>query len=192
MIPVLVCEHFGTPLTHDEKEQLYAEGVQWWRLYGLSMRPVPPDWDSFVAYWDETCANVLEDNKATRDVLDIRYIDKPPAMPWLPDAVWRLMRAPIDRGFTWLTVGLYPSSVRNTLGFRWNRRDEVAFRLVGRALATAWRLVPHDRRYHPRARSAWQRSRGELPADAPLVETPARNLPPIAERGRPTHYCPVL
>lgn len=192
MLPVLVCEHFGTPLTQEDKERLYAEGVQWWRRYGLSMRPVPPDWDSFLAYWDDTCANALEDNKATRDVLDIRYIDKPPALPWLPDAAWALLRGPIGRASTWLTTGVYPESVRTLLGLQWSRRDEVVFRLVGRAVATAWRLVPHDRRYHPRARSAFQRARGQIAHDAPLVETPARNLPPVHERSRPTHYCPVV
>jgi uncharacterized protein (DUF2236 family) len=191
MLPVLVCEHFGTPLSREQKEQLYVEGVHWWRLYGLSMRPVPPDWDSFVAYWDDVCANELEDNKATRDVLDIRYIAKPPALPWLPDTVWSMLRLPIFHGFTWLTVGLYPEPVRAKLGFGWRRRDEAAFRLVGRAVATGWRLVPHDRRYHARARSARQRERGEIPADAPLVHTRARNLPPLSERGKPTHYCPA-
>lgn len=192
LIPVLVCEYFGTPLTHAEKEQVYAEGIQWWRLYGMSMRPVPPNWDAFLAYYEQMCAHVLEDNKATRDVLDIAHIAKPPNLQWLPDPVWALLRIPIAHGFVWVTVGMYPPPVRELLDFRWRARDERAFRLVGRAVATAWRLVPRDRRYHPRARAAWRRSRGELPADAPLVETPARNLPPVHERSRPTHYCPTV
>lgn len=192
MIPVLICEHFGTPLTRAEKERLYAEGVVWWRLYGLSMRPVPPDWDAFVAYWERMTSAGLEDNKATRDVLDISRIAKPPAARFLPDPLWTLARIPISRGFVWLTVGMYPPAVRDLLGFRWTAADERAFRLVGRSLGLAWRLVPFDRRMHPRARSAWQRSRGELPADAPLVDTPPRNLPPVHERGRSTHYCPAV
>ena len=190
MTPVKVCEHFGRPLTHAQKEQLYAEGVQWWRLYGMSMRPVPPDWDSFERYWDDMCARVLEDNKATRDVLDIAGIGKPPTMTWLPDPVWALARVAVSRGFVWLTVGLYDEPVRRKLGYRWRAVDELAFRAVGRAVAAGWRLVPRDLRFHPRARTAWQRADGRLPTDAPLVETPARNLPPLAERGSPTHYCP--
>jgi uncharacterized protein (DUF2236 family) len=192
MIPVLICEHFGRPMTAAQKEQLYAEGVQWWRLYGLSMRPVPPDWDSFVAYFERMSAEVLEDNKATRDVLDIARIAKPPTAQWLPDPLWALLRIPISRGFVWLTVGVYSPAVRERLGYTWSARDERLFRLVGRAIGATWRLVPHDRRFHPRARSAWQRSRGRRPADAPLVETPARNLPPVHERDRPTHYCPTV
>jgi uncharacterized protein (DUF2236 family) len=192
MIPVLLCEHFGTPLTQAQKEQLYAEGVQWWRLYGLSMRPVPPDWNAFVEYYDRMSATMLEDNKATRDVLDIADIGRPPALRWLPAPVWALLRPGVHHRFVWMTVGMYPAPVRELLGYSWSARDERAFRLVGRVIATAWRLVPPDRRLHPRARSAWRRSRGQVPADAPLVETPARNLPPVSERGKPTHYSPTV
>lgn len=192
MIPILICEHFGTPLTGEQKEQIYAEGIQWWRLYGLSMRPVPPDWAAFERYWADTTTTVLEDNQATRDVLDIGRIAKPPTARLLPDPLWTLARIPITRSFVWLTVGMYPPAVRDLLGYRWTSRDERAFRLVGRLVATSWHVVPFDRRMHPRARSAWQRSRRQIPPDAALVETPARNLPPVRERGRSTHYCPDI
>jgi uncharacterized protein (DUF2236 family) len=86
---------------------------------------------------------------------------------------------------------MYPPPVRDRLGFRWTARDQQAFRLVGRAIGTSWRLVPHDRRFHPRARDAWRRARGQVAPDAPLIQTPARNLPPARERGKPTHYCPT-
>ena len=33
---------------------------------------------------------------------------------------------------------------------------------------------------------------GRLPADAPLVETPARNLPPVEYRDNPHYYCPKV
>lgn len=192
MIPILICEHFGRPLTLAQKEQLYAEGIQWYRLYEMSMRPVPPDWAAFCAYFDDMCENVLEVNKATLDVRDIRKIGKPPSLPWLPDALWRLMRGPINAQFVWMTTGMYHPAVRAKLGLTWTRRDELAFRVAGRSIGLLWNLVPFDRRMHPRARAGWQRSRGQLPADAPLVETPARNLPPLAERDSPTHYSPKL
>ena len=38
--------------------------------------------------------------EATRDVLDIRGLAKPPFLPWLPEFVWnRLIRPVIARGF---------------------------------------------------------------------------------------------
>ena len=191
MSAMLVCDAFGTPLTRAEREQMWAEGIQWYRMYGMTMRNVPASYDEFAAYYDDMCRNGLEDTKAARDVLDIYRIGKPPALSWLPDAGWRVARIPIARGFVWLTVGLYPQPVRELLGYRWTAADQAAFRVFGRGLAAAWRLVPFERRYHPRARAGWRRARG-IDVDAPLVETPARNLPPEHERDRPTHYSPAL
>ncbi|MDI6663950.1 hypothetical protein QL818_20000, partial [Bacillus altitudinis] len=51
-------------------------------------------------------------------------------------------------------------------------------------------LGPRYRR-HPRARDADDRVSGRVPAGAPLLETPTRNLPKGEERDNPIHYCPV-
>lgn len=191
MGPIAVNKYFGDRLTESDKERLYAESIQWYRLYGMTMRNVPPDWKSFQEYWNDMCANALEDNKATRDVLDIGRLERPPFMSWLPAPLWRLARIPVARGYVWLTVGMYPDPVRKRLGYKWSRADELALVALGRAVAWSWKLLPFDRRFHPRARAAWQRSRGELPAAAPLVQTPARNLPPAERRDLPQHYSPT-
>lgn len=135
------------------------------------------------------CAEVLEDNKATRDVLDIAGIARPPFLPWLPHAIWRPVGALIGRGFVWFTIGLYDREVRDLLGFTWSQRDARRHRGACRAINAVFKFVPHDRRYHPRARAGWRRARGEA-ADAEPVETPRRNLPPLSERGKPEHYAP--
>ena len=54
------------------------------------------------------------------------------------------------------------------------------------------RLLPKRLLMHPRKRSAWDRAHGRLPADAPLVETPGRNLPPVEYRDNPHYYSPKL
>jgi uncharacterized protein (DUF2236 family) len=59
-------ESFGDPLTDAQKEQLWAEGLRWYSMYGMTMRGLPQDWASFQRYWDHMCARVLEDNAATR------------------------------------------------------------------------------------------------------------------------------
>jgi hypothetical protein len=56
----------------------------------------------------------------------------------------------------------------------------------------AFTLLPKRARMHPRARAGWDRATGRIPADAPLVHTPARNLPPLDERDNPMHYCPKI
>jgi uncharacterized protein (DUF2236 family) len=183
-----VQDYLGYPLTDAQRDQLWVEGLQWYSMYGMPMDNLPADWTAFQAYWDHMCAEVLEDNKATRDVLDLSELAKPPMAPWLPEAAWRLLRIPVSKGFVWLTVGMYDESVRRLLGYRWTERDERALKVLRWTIRNVWRLVPFERRYHPRARSAWQRARGKLPVDSPLPETPDRNLPPPAYLDSPHHY----
>ena len=53
-------------------------------------------------------------------------------------------------------------------------------------------VVPTRFRKHPRASAGLDRASGRIPADTPLVHTPARNLPPLDERDNPMHYCPKV
>jgi hypothetical protein len=36
------------------------------------------------------------------------------------------------------------------------------------------------------------RATGRIPVDSPLVQTPARNLPPVEYRDSPNFYCPKV
>ena len=183
--------HFvGKPFTEDEREQFYQDALVWYRNYGVSTRPCQPDWASFEAYYDRMCREELEDNFATRAVLDLSGLPQAPGLEWLPDPVWAVLRKGVQRGFVWLTVGLYPQPVRDRLGFTWSRRDELAFRVVARGIATAKQVIPRRLQLHPRARAGWDRATGKLPADAPLVHTPRKFLPPVEARGKGMHYCP--
>ena len=56
--------------------RLFDEHVQWYRMYGMSMRPVPKTWENFQEYWERKCSEELEINKATLDIFRIR-IPKP-------------------------------------------------------------------------------------------------------------------
>ncbi|MEV6912031.1 oxygenase MpaB family protein [Amycolatopsis sp. NPDC051071] len=190
MSAILIADNFAGGIGEAEKRKLFDEHVQWYEMYGMSMRPVPASWEDFQLYWKRMCEDVLEDNKATRDVLGIKDLAKPHFLPWLPDFVWNVVRGQVARNFVWLTVGLYDPPIRERLGYTWTERDERRHRRTGKLINAAFKLVPRDRRYHPRARAGWRRERGELATDAPLVETPARNLPPLAERGKPEHYSP--
>ncbi|WP_409180162.1 oxygenase MpaB family protein [Amycolatopsis sp. VS8301801F10] len=187
---ILIADNFMGGIGEEEKRTLFDEHVRWWRMYDMTMRPVPESWEDFQRYWKHMCAEVLEDNKAARDVLDLRGIAKPPFLPWLPDPLWKPVAKVIAKQFVWLTVGMYDPEVRELLGFRWTARDARRHRRVGKLINAAFSLLPHDRRYHPRARAGWRRARGELAPGAPPAETPRRNLPPLAERGKPEHYSP--
>jgi uncharacterized protein (DUF2236 family) len=94
--------------------------------------------------------------------------------------------------FVWLTVGLYDPPVRELMGYEWSARKEWLHRRFGDVVRLVFALLPKRARMHPRARGGWDRATGHVPADAPLVHTPARNLPPLDERDNPMHYCPMV
>jgi uncharacterized protein (DUF2236 family) len=188
---LIVAERFCGGITEDERRRLFDEHITWYQMYGMSMRPVPQTWEEFQAYWDHMCREVLENNWAAREVLNLGQLPKPPFAPWLPDWLWAVQRKFVSRFFVWLTVGLYDPPVRELMGYTWSTRDEWLHRRFGRLVHLLFSLLPPRKRMHPRARGGWDRATGRLPADAPLVHTPARNLPPLDERHKPVHYCPV-
>ena len=188
---MIVAERFCGGLTTDEKRQLFDEHVEWYRMYGMSMRPVPKTWEDFQVYWDHMCRNVLEDNKATRDVLALENYGKPWFLSRVPDWIYgpaqRHTVAPMMR---WLCIGFYDQSVRDLLGFDWSARDAWLHRRFCGLVRISFSLLPKRARKHPRARAGLDRASGRLPADTPLPQTSARNLPPVDRRGLPMHYCP--
>ena len=121
---LIVAERFAGGITEAEKRQLFDEHIQWYSMYGMSMRPVPQTWEDFQAYWDHMCRNVLENNNAARAVLDVRELPKPPFLQWLPDRLWKLQRKMLGPVYVWLTVGLYDPPVRELTGYTWSSRDE--------------------------------------------------------------------
>jgi uncharacterized protein (DUF2236 family) len=171
---------------------LFDEHITWYRMYGMSMRPVPTTWEDFQVYWDHMCRNVLENNFAAREVLDLSTMPKHPSLQWVPDWLWRLQLKLLGPFAVWVTVGLYDPPVRELMGYTWSARNERLHRLFGRMVRLTFMMLPKRRRFHPRARGGWDRATGRVPADAPLLHTPARNLPPLDARGNGMHYCPEV
>ncbi|WP_330181623.1 oxygenase MpaB family protein [Nocardia sp. NBC_01503] len=194
MMTIRAAEYFGDGLTEQQKRELFAESSQYYRLYQVSMMSVPATWEEFQQYWDRVCRDELEDNRATRDVFQLgrKAIDDASArMPSLLRPAVRVGGRIADSLMLWIATGLFDEPVREKLGLSWNARDEWMLHRFGRVVALAFKLVPFRYRYHPRARAAWNRASGRAPVDAPLVETPAKYLPPRSARGNPQHYCPM-
>jgi uncharacterized protein (DUF2236 family) len=192
---ILTAEHFGGGLTEAQKRQLFDEHVTWYRMYGMSMRPVPTTWEEFGVYWDRMCREELENTWAAREVLNLSTMPKPLNAQWIPDRVWSAHLRLMEPFAVWVTVGLYDKPVRELMGYTWSARHARLHRRFGQAVHLVFTALPRRRRMHPRARAGWDRAEGRIPADAPLVHTPARNLPPVAERDKGIHYvgaaCPV-
>jgi uncharacterized protein (DUF2236 family) len=188
MLVIKVAEYFCGGLTESEKRQLFDEHVQWYRMYGMSMRPVPSSWEDFQDYWEAKCRDELEINHATLDIFSIR-IPKP-RFVLMPTPIWDQLFRPMVDAQRWIAAGLFDPTVREKAGMRWTPSDEVVLRLFGKAVELAFMAVPDEIRLHPRALAAYKRSSGRCRADAPLVEAPSFMGPPRDRRGLPVHYVP--
>jgi uncharacterized protein (DUF2236 family) len=102
MLVIKVAEYFCGGLTEAEKRQLFEEHVQWYQMYGMSMRPVPKTWEEFQEYWERVGREELEINQATLDIFQIR-IPKPKFV-LIPTPVWDQMFKPLVAGQRWIAA----------------------------------------------------------------------------------------
>ncbi len=188
MLIIKTAEYFCGGLTEAEKRQLFDEHVQWYRMYGMSMRPVPGSWEEFQDYWEAKCRDELEINRATLDIFSIR-IPKP-RFVLMPTPIWDQLFKPMVGAQRWIAAGVFDPPVREKAGMRWTPGDEVVLRLFGKLVELAFVAVPDEIRLHPRALAAYRRAQGRLPEDAPPVEAPAFMGPPRDRHGMPMHYVP--
>ena len=144
-------ELFGKPLTTAEKQQLYAESVTWYRRYGLTMSPVPPDYAAFERYWQSTLENVLEATPIALGAVQTAH-RLPAPSPEINGPAWATVRPLIGFAAPWLVRGTLPQQAREILNVTWGRADEVALRTLRTLVAAAWPTVPPAMRRLPRAR----------------------------------------
>lgn len=160
-----VAERFDAHrLTTAERDQLYLEGVEWYRRYGVSDRAVPPDYAAFRVEWDRVCTEVLEMNAAAEWVLESLHAARAlpgPSLPAIGQAMLRFW--PARRfgmhGARLVSVGGLPSSVRKRFGIPWSRQDAIELALLERTVRRTWPLMPASVRWHPRARAGHRRVR---------------------------------
>lgn len=153
-------------LTPAEREQLYQEGITWYRAYGVSDRGVPVDRAAFQDEWDRVCAEDLEMNEAVEFVLAM--LDKPLRLE-LPrplgvlnpvlrrGPVARLLRIPARIS----AIGGLPAEVRERFDIPWTRADQRQLDALELAVRKTWRFVPFSTRWQPRAQEGWKRVRAE-------------------------------
>ncbi len=149
-------EMFGRPLSLTQKQQLYAESITWYARYGLSMRPVPPDYEAFLAYWERTLEEVLEPTGIARAA--VRLGGRLPAPHRrLEGAPWSILEPVATHAGPWLVRATLPPRARRMLGIRWRSRDEAMLRTLRMAVRAAWPTVVPSLRRLPRARAAYAR-----------------------------------
>lgn len=134
-----------------EREELYQDGVEWYRRYGVSMRPVPAEHSGFVAEWQRHCLSVLELTPAAERAVDLALRAPKSGLPELPWWTAPLQRSLVTPVLHLTAIGGLPSAVRRRFGIPWRLDEEVQYRALQRLVRDSWRLVPPLRRHHPRA-----------------------------------------
>ncbi|MFI6516785.1 oxygenase MpaB family protein [Spirillospora sp. NPDC050679] len=135
--------HPGT-LTAEDHERLYAETVTWYSRYGVSMRPVPPDYAAFQSKFWHVCAEELELTPAAARALDIAKngSDTVSLMPVGGAVAERAGRLVAERPLRLVTFGCLPPIVRERFDIPWSPLDQARFSALALANRQGYRVVP--------------------------------------------------
>jgi uncharacterized protein (DUF2236 family) len=175
----------GFPLSEADKQGLYLESIDWYRLYGVSMKPVPPDWDAFQQYWEHMVVDVLEDSRTVREGFRMHRTAPAPTSVRLsarvnavvgPYLLRPLVQTPLMRLMLWLTVGALGPVLRDRLCLDWTAFDELRYRAHLKAVHALLLVIPDDQQYLPLARTARQHFRDTgvvAPIPLPDFERPS-------------------
>ncbi len=173
-----LAEHWDTHrLTGREREQLYAEGCEWYRRYGMTESVVPPTLGEFEREYRRYCEEVLQPNAASTYLIE--FINRPvipdmstspdyPSHPVLRPLLDRLLptlpvRAALAPPLRLVIFGGLPALVRKRFSIRWAPADEAAYRAIRTAVRHGWHTVPASLKWHKAARKGWLREVGEVP-----------------------------
>ncbi|BBX18799.1 hypothetical protein CRI77_01450 [Mycolicibacterium duvalii] len=173
-----IAEHWdGRRLSAYEREELYADGCEWYRRYAMTDTVVPPDRAAFEAEVDRYCAEVLQPNPASDYLIEFIGRSAIPDMSASPDYPThpRLrplanlllptlpVRAALAPPLRLVIFGGLPPLVRERFDIRWTRADEAAYRAIRATVRTAWPAVPAAFKWYPQARKGWLRELGSVP-----------------------------
>jgi uncharacterized protein (DUF2236 family) len=155
---IATAECFGDSLSEPEKRQLYAESLDWYRRYGVTARPAPPDYASFQSYWERVLEQVLQPTEIACWALT-QAGRWPAPWPWMDGPLWLLLRRPVGAGLAWIARGTLGPVIRERLGLRWTPAEERLLRGFAIAVRALWRVLPGGLGMAPTARAAYRRER---------------------------------
>jgi uncharacterized protein (DUF2236 family) len=134
-----------------ERQSLYLDGVEWYRRYGVSMRPVPADYAAFRVEWQRQCREVLEMTPAAERAIDIALHARRYELPFLPTWTKPLQLLVVSPVLRLTAIGGLPAGVRKRFGIPWRLDEEAEYRVLQMAVREGWRWVLPGLRYGPTA-----------------------------------------
>lgn len=151
------------------REELYLDGVEWYRRYGVSMRPVPADRAAFGQTWDRYLNEVLEMNPAAERAIDMALHERSMDLKFLPRWTRLVQPLVISPVLRLTAIGGLPEAVRRRFSIPWRVDEEIQYRSLQLGVREMWRNLPAFLRYGPSAAEGYRaRRRLELEAAARL------------------------
>jgi uncharacterized protein (DUF2236 family) len=138
-------------LTASERDGLYLDGVEWYRRYGVSMRPVPTGYAAFRIEWQRQCGEVLEMTPAAERAVDIALHAGSQDLPFLPLWTRPLQPLVVSPVLRLTAIGGLPGAVRKRFAIPWRPDEEAEYRVLQLAVREGWRFVLPGLRYGPTA-----------------------------------------
>lgn len=139
---------FGRPLSESQQLQLYAESLQLGRVLQVPEREMPPTLHDFRIYIRNMVANRLENTAAARALLvELRKPQRPLALPDRLGPVWPLLRETLGRVSWLLALGTIRPQLRELLGQRWTRAEQLELNALAAAVRTGHLFLPERLRY---------------------------------------------
>lgn len=134
--------HPAGTLDEAGREQLYAETLTWYERYGVSTRPVPPDYVAFQRTFDRWCAERLEITPAVHRALAVAREGGDHSLPVGPRVLYRAGRPMLNHLAVMSSVGGLPPQVRERFDIPWSDAEQRRLDSYSTAARAAFRLVP--------------------------------------------------
>jgi uncharacterized protein (DUF2236 family) len=122
---------FAREMSAADKQAFLDEWLQVGRFIGVRERDLPIRWPDFEAYCERMIAEKLCWTPAVPEVLATFEGRKPPNIPGLPRALWRLIHAPLSIQLRVNTFGMLPPVLRERMGLPFSRTDALVFGVLG-------------------------------------------------------------
>ncbi|HET7523199.1 MAG TPA: oxygenase MpaB family protein, partial [Acidimicrobiales bacterium] len=141
-----------------EREELYRDGVEWYRRYGVTMRPVPRNYGEYRAEWKRVCRDVLEMTPAAERAVEMALRNRSLGVPFLPWWTKPLQPFVVTPILQLTAIGGLPDPVRRRFGIPWRIDQEIEYRTMQVAVREWFRWLPEALKYGPVAASARKRA----------------------------------
>ncbi|WP_330181636.1 oxygenase MpaB family protein [Nocardia sp. NBC_01503] len=129
-----------------ERARLYAETLSWYDRYGVSSRPVPPDYAAFRAKFDHVCADVLEWTPAVRQALHVRPAAAAAVSSGASPLAGRFLNL-VTPDLGLFSIGCMPPIVRRRFDLRLDDDRQRRFDRSASVIRQGARLVPDRLNY---------------------------------------------